>query len=645
MRPTVLLTLLLFSAAPLRAQARYTVHVNDPATRMFHVVADLPATGESTIVSLPAWTPGHYTIENYARYVSGFSATDVGGRTLDWEKLDPDTWRIASAGADRVQVAFDFLADTINLSGSVLLDDFGFLNGTNLFLYPETGLDFSSEVTFELPSGWKIATGLTRTAPNRYSASDYDELVDAPTFLGSFGIDSLEVDGVPIRLAVYPPAEIGTEWGRLSLEALGKIADYLHELWGEAPPYDAYTMLIYLEDDPLPFGGGLEHANSHLDILPLQIANPQVFPGLFSLYSHEYVHAWNVKRIRPAEMWPYDYAEMQPTPLLWVSEGITDYYGDLVLARTGIWSPSELWESFAQAGQTVALEPPYAVEDSSVETWIDAVEVSSQFYYAKGKLLGLLLDTMIRDATDGAASLDDVMVRLYRERYRAGSGFTTDDVLDFVDDHVDPAAVRSFYERYVDGRDPLPFADILPAVGLTYRQETTAQPYLGVGAEPGEAGELVVSDVTPGSAAGGPATGRRAGVGGRGSGVDRRRLGRRLPRTVRGRPGTAAADRRPPRRRGADAPDHRPDPRADRRHDRGGPGRGRARAETPDGSPCAVDTSPGSWSSRWPVAAPRPRPARLPRTRRLPAAPRSWRSDRTSTSSTSSRPPPRWATR
>lgn len=497
----VLMALFFLASVPLHAQARYTVRVDDPASRTLHVVAELPATGASTVVSLPAWTPGHYTIGNYARFVSGFGATDAAGDTLDWEKLDPDTWRIETTGADRVRIAFDFLADTVNLSGSLLKDDFGFLNGTNVFLYPETGLDFASEVAFELPDGWRIATGLTQVGPNRFSAADYDELVDAPTFFGAFGIDSLEVDGVPVRLAVYPADQIGTEYGRMSFEALGKIAGYLHDFWGGAPPYDSYTMLIYLEAEPLSFGGGLEHANSHLDILPLQVATPQSFPGLYSLYSHEYMHAWNVKRIRPAEMWPYDYDTWQPTPLLWVSEGITDYYGDMILERTGLWSPDELWTSFAEAAQAVADEPPYSVEDSSLETWIDVIDVSSQFYYAKGKLLGFLLDAMIRDATDGAASLDDVMRRLYRERYQAGRGFTTDDVLDFVDDQVDPAEVRSFYERYVDGRDPLPYAEVLARVGLVYREETTTAPYLGVGTEIGESGEAVVTDVTPESAA------------------------------------------------------------------------------------------------------------------------------------------------
>ena len=132
---------------------------------------------------------------------------------------------------------------------------------------------------------------------------------------------------------------------------------------------------------------------------------------------------------------------------------------------------------------------------------IGALDVSSQFYYAKGKLLGFLLDAMIRDATDGASSLDDVMQRLFRERYQAERGFTTDDVLDFVDDYVDANEVREFYDGYVDGRDPLPYAEVLAKIGLAYRVEVTTPPFLGIGSDVGPSGEIVIVDITPGSAA------------------------------------------------------------------------------------------------------------------------------------------------
>lgn len=497
--PFALLALCL-AAAPLRAQVAYTVTIDDPASPTVHVEADLPATGASTLVSLPAWSPGHYTILNYARYVSGFGATDGAGRALGWEKTDKDTWRVRSTGADRVKVTYDVLADTVNLSGSLLKDDFGFLNGTNLFVHPETGLDYASTVTWKLPAGWAIATGLHRAAPGRYDAPDYDTLVDAPAFVGHFGIDSLMEDGVPIRFAVYPADQIGTDFGKGSLEAIGKIAHYLHGFWGGVP-YDSYTVLLYLSDENLRWGGGLEHANSHFDVLNLQNATAQALPFLYSLYSHEYFHAWNVKRIRPVQMWPYDYAAEQYTPLLWLSEGVTDYYADVILERTGLWDADQLWDSFARAAANVDAAPPASVEDASLETWIDPVEIPGNYYYDKGKLLGLLLDGMIRDATDGEHSFDDVMRRLYEERYRAGRGFTTDDVLDFVDDWVDPAEVRAFYDEYVDGRDPLPLAKDLALLGLAYSRTTAELPFLGVSTGPTEAGGVQVTNVFPGTSA------------------------------------------------------------------------------------------------------------------------------------------------
>lgn len=482
---------------------RYLLRVDDPSSRTYHLEAELPATGEETLISLPAWTPGHYTIENYASKVSGFHATGSDGSTLDWDKLDKDTWRIASTGTDRVRVAYDFLADTINLSGSRLQDGFGFFNGTNLFVYPETGYEFDSTLRIELPEGWRIATELEEgDEPGLFRASDYHELVDQPTFVGNFGMDSVRVDGAWIRLAVHPAERLDTPFGRSALEALRQIADYLHDFFDEEPPYDRYTALIYLPSEPIGFAGGLEHADSHFDILPAQaVDNPALLPLLQSLLSHEYFHAWNVKRLRPVEMWPYAYDREQFTPLLWVSEGITDYYADLVLARVGTWSREQFWESLTEAVGNVEAIEPASVEDASLDTWIDPIYVPGNYYYDKGKLIGLLLDTMIRDATDGGSGLDDVILRLYRDRYLEGEGFSTEDVLEAVGELAGEEGVRQFYRRHIDGREPLPYAGILDRIGIEYVAETVVEPFVGVALRASPEGRPMVFRVTPGSAA------------------------------------------------------------------------------------------------------------------------------------------------
>ncbi len=286
---TLITALLLASVVAARAQepVEYLVRVEEPGTQLFHAEATLRASGDVLLVSLPAWTPGHYEIQNYARWVQTFAARAADGTALRWDKVDKDTWRIHCAGHTRVRVIFDFLADNLALDGSLLKADFGFFNGTNLFVYPETGYDFPARVRFELPAGWKVATELKESGePGVYLASDYHELVDNPTFVGHFAIDSAMADGVWTRLAMYPAKYMEGPGGRMSLEALQKIADYAHELFG-GPPYERYTTFLYLYPGEPRYGGGLEHANSHFDIAPeisMQNAEQSIRECAYGLY-------------------------------------------------------------------------------------------------------------------------------------------------------------------------------------------------------------------------------------------------------------------------------------------------------------------------------------------------------------------------
>ncbi|MEE9133047.1 MAG: hypothetical protein V3U13_05755 [Gemmatimonadota bacterium] len=502
------LTALSAVAGQAQEPLRYVVSVADPSSRLYHVEAELPAAGDTTYVSLPAWTPGHYELEDYARWVRHFQASGDDGSSLRWDKLDGNTWRISSRGTTKVRVAFDFWADTLNLSGSLLKDDFGFFNGTNIFVYPEGRYDFPARVEFDLPEGWKVATELADgEEPGVYLASDYHELVDNPTFVGHFAIDSVLVDDRWIRMAVYPAAyfdDSRTPAREMSLEALAKIAEVLHDLFG-GPPYDRYTVLVYLEEGQITFAGGLEHADSHLDIIPaIAFQNPRfTFRQFFyGLLSHEYYHAWNVKRIRPAAMWPYDYDRQQYTPLLWVSEGITDYYAHVVLTRAGLWGESEFLVAVRDwILQTEALPAREAVEDASINTWIDPEFIDRYMYYDAGAILGLLLDIEIRHATNNRNSLDDVMARLYSEHYLRGRGFTSDDFVSYVGEYVGREAAEQFYRNYVDGREPYPYQEVLALAGLSFNTDTIVEPFFGVQVASTRDGRMLVRRVVPGSAA------------------------------------------------------------------------------------------------------------------------------------------------
>ena len=501
--------LLLLVAVPLSAQrlapVQYEISVPAPATRLFHVRADFPTRSKDTLyLSLPAWSPGNYEIQNYARYVRHFGAKTPAGQALFWDRFDKDAWRVTTARSERVTVEFDYFADTIDLSMARLTAEFGEFLGTNLFLYEEGQLDRPAEVRFALPAGWQVTTALGGSGNGPYSASTYHELADAQTFVGKYSLDSLQVDGKWIRIAVWPADAYSTGVQRNMRADLEKIARTENALLG-GPPYDRYTVFFNVIREPVNFGGGLEHAASQFDIMPQgAFADAAGTFGDFMvpLMAHEYFHLFNVKRIRPAEMWPYDYHAEQFTPLLWWSEGVTDYYADLANLRSGLWTTERFLGNATQNMQQVESAPePWSEEDGSVATWINEVFVnSSQLYYPKGSLTGLLLDVSLRDASDNRHGLDDVMRALYTRFYQKQKGFTTQDLLGLLREYGLPD-VDAFYQRFINGREPLPYESVLAKAGIAVARRTTSNPFLGVNAQPDETGKLVVQSVVPGSAA------------------------------------------------------------------------------------------------------------------------------------------------
>jgi predicted metalloprotease with PDZ domain len=489
-------------APPGSAQTvRYEVSVASAQDHLFHVSAVFPTGGLDTLlVSLPAWSPGNYTIQNYARYVRHFGARNAAGQDLFWDRLDKDTWRIPTGGSAQITVAFDYLADAIDLSQSRLASDFGEMLGTNLFLYQEGRLDRPAEVRFQLPAGWRVTTALV-PAGDAYRAANYDELADAETFIGHYSLDSLQVDGKWIRLAVYPAGDYSAPVAKALRDGIGKQATVQNRIMGGAP-YDVYTVFFDVYHEPIQFGGGLEHAAAQFDIMPFNaFTDPDDTLGSFMrpLTAHEFFHLWNVKRIRPAGMWPYDYHAEQYTPLLWWSEGVTDYYGALTNWRAGLWSDTLFFDDVqSNITQVASAGEPWSEEDGSVATWIDEVFVnSSQLYYPKGSLTGLLLDISIRDATDNQHSLDEVMRNLYTRFYTQGRGFRTADLLTLLTEAGMPN-VNDFYQRYINGRDPLPYDAILPRAGIAVSVDSSLTPLLGVQMS---GAVNVISGVSPGSAA------------------------------------------------------------------------------------------------------------------------------------------------
>src|SRR5216110_3261712 len=498
-----LLPVVLLLASPLQGQAvLYEVSV---VRGQFHVSADFPAAGKDTLfVSLPAWSPGNYEIQNYARYVHGFGAKNASGQALRWDRADKDTWRIVTGRTDHVTVDFDYSPDTIDLSVARAAQDFAQFLGTNLFMFEEGQYARPAEVRFRVPAGWQVTTALKGPANGVYRAGDYHELADAMTFLGRYSLDSLQADGKWIRIAVWPAADYTAAVARNLRNGVARMAPVQNRIMRDTP-YDVYTVFFNVIHGPIDFGGGLEHSSSQYDIMPaLAFADASGNLGdfMYPLLSHEFFHLWNVKRIRPAEMWPYDYHAEQYTPLLWWSEGVTDYYADVTNLRAGLWTPTQFLDNAIANIQQVDDAPePWSVEDGSEATWIHEVYVnSSQLYYPKGSLLGFLLDISIRDATDNAHNLDEVMRALYTRYYRQNKGFLTADLLSELRAAGMPD-VDGFYRRYIDGRDSLPYEQLFAKAGLVFRRNPVTSLFLGISAGPSPSGGIVVQQVSPNSSA------------------------------------------------------------------------------------------------------------------------------------------------
>src|SRR5258706_1114897 len=382
------------------------------------VMSFTSASASPVILSLPAWSPGHYTLLWFARRVSQFSAQS-NGTPLEWRKLDFQTWEIKPRAAGPVRVSFNYLADAVDRAVAWTSPNFAFFNGTNVFLYPVgRGFNWPARVAVRTEQSWRVATGMDPAAGvNNFTAANYHDLTDMPFYVGRFAIDSTQIVGKWIRLAFYPAASLTPSRRDRTFGWLRKLVPAQIAVFGEAP-FRNYT--IFQRSDTVVNGGGLEHQSTQVD----EAKTSQLDAPLAGLYSHEFFHAWNVKRLRPADMVPYRYDDAQPTTWLWVSEGVTDYYGALGLVRGGVNDSTGFFDAIAGEIASVASAPPTAVSDASLGSWINPTDGSSGLYYPKGGLTGFLLDIMIRDATDNRASLDNVMRRLYDATYKHGKGFT-----------------------------------------------------------------------------------------------------------------------------------------------------------------------------------------------------------------------------
>ncbi len=489
--------LLLIAAAAAMAQGpnssdiSFTVSMSKPWTHLLEVEmqikvpASLNVPNETNLI-MPVWTPGSYLVREFERHVQDFAATDGNGNSLPWAKTDKNTWRVTSRGARQWKVNYRVYANELTVRTNELNSDHGFWNNAALLMYPEGGLGRPSTLKVLPVNNWKVATGLPPVSgqANTFRAENFDILYDSPVEVSNFKQIDFEVRGVPHRIVIDGEGNYDEVRMRADVQ---RIVEAEVALFGNIPYHD-YTFILHLRSNT---GGGLEHLNSTaLGFRRFNFATERGWQSFYSLVAHEFFHLWNVKRIRPDALGPFDYTKENYTKLLWVAEGVTDYYGYVMIRRAGLISDRGYLEWLAKRIQDFQNTPgrlQMSAEEASFNSWIkeyrpDENSINSQIsYYDKGELLGLLLDLEIRRRTNGAKSLDDVMRALFTEFFQKGNNYTPAD-FQMLCESAAGGSLEDFFARYVRGREEFPFNQFLNAPGLRLEQ---------AGGAPGEANPAI----------------------------------------------------------------------------------------------------------------------------------------------------------
>jgi len=504
----VLFVLLFLSFQAVQAQKSalkvdYTVTLSDTAAQQFHVTTDIKNINQPRLdLSLPTWTPGWYTVENYLKNVLRFRITDASGKILPHTMSKKQTWNVDTRGIKEIKIDYDYRATVLALNQAKITKDYAFFTGIELFLQAEGHRDEPSTVHFALPAGWKIITALKDTSdPMTFTAANYDVLVDAPVEMGNFDVTKFEVEGKPHYLVTNPAGTFSSEKAQKFAGMLAKVAEADSKMFGGLP-YEKYVYFYFFAPPESNASGALEHLNSFVSFAPSgDVATPEMLIGTAS---HEFFHLWNVKRIRPAEMWPYDYSRENETPLLWVSEGFTNYYGVRARYRAGLMTEKDFLASVASAAtgvENTEAREYISPAESSVSTWVgyDSPTAFSISYYTQGQNLGALLDLSIRNDTDGRSSLDDVMRTLFSDFYKRGKGFTTEDMISIIN-RLTKKDYHDFYRRYIFGTEVPDYNKILGYAGYKFDKTARQSPVFGFGAR-NRSGGLTVLAVEPDSPA------------------------------------------------------------------------------------------------------------------------------------------------
>lgn len=391
------------------------------------VQLSIPVQSAEVTLAMPSWTPGSYLIRDYAAQVESLRASGQSGKTLAVSKIEKNRWRIETAGETRINIEYSVWAGELAVNAGWVESDFAILNGAGIFLYNETIRDLPQRLHINLPESWRnVHVALPRSDdPYTFLARDFDELVDSPVLLGNTTSYPFEVDGHSYALINQGDERL---WdGDRAAADTARVVQSVQTFWQTNPLKREYLFMNLISNG----SGGLEHDYSTVIMSsPWQMRNRNDYIRWLALLSHEFFHAWNVRRLRPQALRQYDYSREIYTRELWLAEGLSSYYDNLLLFRSGLITVDEYLALLAEEIRNYEVSPGRKVrsaEQASFDTWIkhykpDANSINSDVsYYRKGSLIGFFADTAIRKSSKQKVSLDDILREMYRRFGPEGS--------------------------------------------------------------------------------------------------------------------------------------------------------------------------------------------------------------------------------
>ncbi|MEJ8804512.1 M61 family metallopeptidase [Pontibacter sp. H249] len=444
-------------------------------------IADNTAT--EVYLQLPAWRPGRYELQHFAQKLRAVTAS-ANGQRINISKVTKDRWLVQANGADTLEVKYSFFARQMDAGGSWLDEELLYVNPINCLMAVEGREHEPYFLKLDIPESWQIACGLPEVDAHTLQAENFDELADSP-FISSPSLskETYTING--INFHVWIQGDCQPNWERIKHDFAAFTKEQL-EVFGDFPVTDYHYLNLIL---PYRTYHGVEHGNSTVITLgpgELLMA-PSLYKEFLGVSSHELFHTWNIKKIRPAEMMPYNFAQENYFKTGYVAEGITTYYGDYMLARSGVLTAQQYFDELNTTLQRYFADYSrnnLSVADSSFDLWLDGYKPGTPdrkvSIYIKGALTALLLDLQLRQKTKHKASLDTIMRLLWQRFGVTGKGYTEADYAQLVDE-VAGTSFNSYFENYINGTAPIEKAldEALYFVGCTLK--TTENPIINEG--------------------------------------------------------------------------------------------------------------------------------------------------------------------